>query len=226
MTKFYLFIIWAVLFPLLAAAQDKDTLIVKDTAGNIVLGSQPDTTRPASVDTVVKPSHSPRKAALRSAIIPGWGQIYNKKYWKVPIVYTAIGIPVALFFNNKTWYDRTRYALAVVASPNPSQDSIDAVHQQLRPLVDRKAESSLLRYRNDFRKDMDYSILFTLLFWGLNVVDATVDAHLKGFDVSEDLSLQIRPALLPGNAVGISLALNFGKNNAKRISSRDHDHGW
>src|SRR5688572_26717387 len=128
--------------------------------------------------------HSPRTAAIRSAIFPGLGQIYNKKYWKLPIVYTAIGIPVGLFFNNKTWYDRTRYALAVVASPNPSADSLEAVHSQLRPLVDAKAQGSITRYRNEFRRNMDYSIIFTLLFWGLNIIDATVDAHLKGFDVS------------------------------------------
>ena len=222
MIKFYLLIAWAVLLPFLAAGQDKDTLIVKDSAGNITVGSKTDTTKPVKTDTASKPKHSPRKAAIRSAILPGWGQFYNKKYWKIPIVYTAIGIPVGLFFNNKTWYDRTRYALAVVASPNPSQDSLNAVNPQLRQLVDDKQQGSLLQYRNKFRRDMDYSVLFTLLFWGLNIVDATVDAHLKDFNVSEDLSLSIRPALLPGNAAGLSLTFTFGKNNAKTISSPPH----
>lgn len=221
MTKILFFIIGAVVFPFLAAAQKKDSLIVKDSLGNITLGAKADTIKPVKADTAVIKKHSPRQAALRSAIVPGLGQIYNKKYWKVPIVYTAIGIPVGLFFNNKTWYNRTRYALAVVASPiRPrDQDSLNAVHEQLRPLVDIDATGSILRYRNEFRKNMDYSILFTLLFWGLNIVDATVDAHLKGFDVSEDLSLHIRPALLPGNAVGVSFALTFGKNTSKTISS-------
>jgi hypothetical protein len=92
------------------------------------------------------------------------------------------------------------------------------VHAQLRPLVDSKAQSSLLRYRNEFRKNMDYSILFTLLIWGLNIVDATVDAHLKGFNVSDDLTL--KPALLPGNTPGISLVFSLGKNHSNAISSR------
>jgi hypothetical protein len=222
MTKVYLFIILALAFPFFAAAQVRDTLIVKDTSGNIVIGARPDTSNKIKVDTVAKRKHSPRTAAIRSAIFPGLGQIYNKKYWKLPIVYTAIGIPVGLFFNNKTWYDRTRYALAVVASPNPSADSLEAVHSQLRPLVDAKAQGSITRYRNEFRRNMDYSIIFTLLFWGLNIIDATVDAHLKGFDVSDDLKVSIRPALLPGNAAGFTLAFTLGKSKPKTISSPTH----
>ena len=222
MTKVYFFIILSMAFPLFAAAQDKDTLIVKDTAGNIVIGARPDTSNKIKVDTVAQKKHSPRKAALYSAIFPGLGQLYNKKWWKLPIVYAAVGIPVVLYFDNKTWYNRTRYALAVVLSPNPSPDSLGAVHKQLRPLVDSKAQGSILRYRNEFRKNMDYSIIFTLLFWGLNIVDATVDAHLKGFDVSDDLNVSIRPALLPGNAPGFTLAFTLGRNKPKTISSPTH----
>lgn len=219
MTKVILFIALAFTLPLFAAAQRKDSLVVKDSSGNITIGNKPDTSKPVKADSVTKRKHSPRQAAIRSAILPGLGQVYNKKYWKVPIVYTAIGIPVGLFINNKKWYDRTKYALAVVSSPSPSNDSLKAVHAQLRPLVDLKAQGSILRYRNEFRRNMDYSILITLLFWGLNIVDATVDAHLKGFNVSDDLSFQVRPALLPGNVPGVTFAFTLGKSNAKTISS-------
>lgn len=218
MAKVYLFIIFALAFPIVTAAQDKDTLIVKDSIGNITIGANSDTSR-IKVDTVALRKHSPRKAATLSAIFPGLGQIYNKKYWKLPLVYAAVGIPVALYFDNKTWYDRTRYALAVVSTNNPSPDSLNNVHAKLRALVDARAERSLLGYRNEFRKNMDYSILFTLLFWGLNIVDATVDAHLKSFDVSEDLRVSIKPALLPGNVPGLTLAFNIGRNKPKAISS-------
>jgi hypothetical protein len=219
MTKVLLFVALAFILPQLAIAQRKDSLIVKDSSGTITIGNKPDTSRPTKADTVTPKKHSPRKAAIYSAILPGLGQVYNKKYWKVPIVYTAIGIPVGLFFNNKTWYDRTRYALAVASSPNPTQDSLNAVHPQLMPFVEQKAIGSILRNRNEFRKNMDYSILFTLLFWGLNVVDATVDAHLKGFNVSDDLSFRVRPALLPGNVPGVTFAFTLGRSNAKTISS-------
>lgn len=222
MTKVIIFIACLFILPLLSTAQKKDSLTIKDTLGNISIGGKPDTSNIIKVDTAVKRKHSPRQAAIRSAILPGLGQIYNKKYWKLPIVYTAVGIPIVLFFDNKSWYNRTRYALAVVSSPNPTADSLSAVHSQLLPLVQAKAQGAILRYRNSFRKNMDYSILFTLLFWGLNVVDATVDAHLKGFNVSDDLNVQIRPALLPGNVVGLSLAFTLGKNSTKTISSPTH----
>lgn len=172
-------------------------------------------------DTTTKKKHTPRGAAIRSAIFPGWGQAYNKKYWKVPIAWAAVGIPAGLFVYNKNWYDRVRYALAVVANNSMNNvDSMNKVHEQLKPLVARGQSTSLLNYRNEFRRNMDYSILFGLLLWGLNVVDATVDAHLRDFDVSEDLSLRVSPSVLPGNVPGVSFVFTIGKNNrAKTLPS-------
>ncbi len=168
---------------------------------------------PTGKDTLVrKKVHSPQQATLRSAILPGWGQAYNGKYWKIPIVYAAIGVPVYLFFDNKQWYNRTRYALSIVANNRYGPgyaDSLALAHPQLRTLIEMKAQGSLVNYRNEFRKNMDYSILFTLLMWGLNIVDATVDGHLKGFDVSDNLSLNLRPSSAAGAGPGIALVLNF-----------------
>ncbi|QEC42761.1 DUF5683 domain-containing protein [Pseudobacter ginsenosidimutans] len=169
---------------------------------------------PVKSDTAVKKKHSPRKAAIRSAIIPGWGQIYNKKYWKVPIVWAAVGIPAGLFVYNKNWYDRIRYALAVVENHSQNNpDSMNKVHEQLRPLVQRGQSTSLLNYRSEYRRNMDYSILFGLLLWGLNIVDATVDAHLRDFDVSDNISMRVSPAVLPGNVPGVSFVFTLGANN-------------
>jgi hypothetical protein len=208
MIKAFLAICFILVAPVLSLAQDKDSLIVKDTAGTVVAPKPVEKAQPAA-DTAAKRTFSPRKAALYSAIFPGLGQIYNKKYWKVPIVYTAVGIPVYLFFDNKRWYNRTRYALAVVSSGTTDPDSLNNVHDQLKNLVANKRQDALLNYRNEFRKDMDYSIIFTLLFWGLNIIDATVDAHLKGFNVSDNLSMKIKPTILSTQSVGISLVLNF-----------------
>lgn len=162
--------------------------------------------------TIVKKKvHSPRQATIRSAIVPGLGQIYNKKYWKVPIVYAAIGTPMVLFFNNKSWYNKTKYALYVVTNELQGDPAVMAkVDPQLKALVDGKYEGSLLNYRNKFRRDMDYSLLFVLLMWGLNVVDATVDAHLKGFDVGDDLSFKLKPSMFTNTmGPGVSLVVNF-----------------
>jgi hypothetical protein len=220
MIKALLAICLILVVPVLSSAQDKDSLIVKDAAGTVV--AKDSVVPAAKTDTSKERVFSPRKAALYSAILPGLGQVYNKKYWKVPIVYAAVGIPVYLFFDNKNWYNRTRYALAVLNSttyPNNSGDSLSKVHPQLRGLVERKADGALQNYRNEFRKNMDYSILFTLLFWGLNVVDATVDAHLKGFNVSDNLSLKIKPTILSTQSVGLSLVLSFNDSQPKTIPS-------
>jgi hypothetical protein len=83
------------------------------------------------------------------------------------------------------------------------------VHSDLRALVDLHSQGSLVTYRNEFRKNMDYAVLFTMLMWGLNIVDATVDGHLKGFDVSDDLTLSIKPSMIGSSSPGISLVLNF-----------------
>lgn len=167
-------------------------------------------------DSVVvkKKVHSPRKATIRSLIIPGWGQVYNKKYWKVPIVYGAIGFPAYLFTYNRKWYNKTKYALSIIANNRytgpAAADSLAKVDQQLKIFVEQKELGSLVNYRNEFRRDMDYAILFTILMWGLNVVDATVDGHLKGFDVGDDLSLKVRPTILPNTMTpGVSFVVNF-----------------
>jgi Family of unknown function (DUF5683) len=189
-------------------AQQPDSAFVKKDTTLFARG-QVDTV-PRRTDTTAKRKHSPRKAAIRSAIIPGWGQVYNKKLWKVPIVYTALGIPAYQFVDNLKWYNRTKYAYAVVVSNTQDPDSLARVHQQLRPFVDRKLGNELVNYRNEFRRNVDYSVLFFLLFWGLNIVDATVDAHLKDFDVSPDLSLRLKPGYSPtGRTYGVSLVLAF-----------------
>jgi len=195
-----------------ASAQVDSTSVKKDSTLLLKV-----TNAPKVVDTM--PRHNPRKASIRSAIIPGWGQLYNKKYWKVPIVYTALGIPAGLFFYNKKWYERTNYAYAVSLSPNPSPDSLSKVHPDLLPLVERNASSSLVNYRNDFRKNMDYCVIFFLLAWALNIVDATVDAHLKEFNVTPDLSLRLKP-VLSNNNYGIGLVLDLHKAKAPPIESR------
>jgi len=214
-------LILIIAMPCCALAQVKDTLIVKDTSGTII-SSQPVKKEALSKkDSAILKRHTPKGAAIRSAIIPGWGQIYNNKWWKVPIVYAAVGIPVGFYIDNKKFYDKTKYAIAVVASQTTNADSLNRVDPRLRPLVDNGDANSLLNTRNQVRKYMDYSILFTLLFWGLNVVDATVDAHLRYFDVHPDLSFTIKPAFFPDTrAAGISLVFLIGKNHPNRISSR------
>ena len=142
-------------------------------------------------DSAVKKIYSPRKAAIRSAILPGLGQIYNKKYWKLPIIYGALGTSGAVFFYNLTNYKDLRLAYRVRYNIRVNNDSTD--FEKIEPNLLPLSEESLRFNRDEFRRNIDYSVLIFALLWGLNVVDAAVDAHLKGFDVSPDLSLRIKP---------------------------------
>jgi hypothetical protein len=150
----------------------------------------------------------PRKAIIRSAIIPGWGQVYNKKYWKVPIVYGALGITTSLFFRNIRQYKEARNAYILATDGDPSNDN-----QIQQPYYNVKDQPERIRtFRNAVRQNIDYCVVFFIAFWGLNVADAAVDAHLKSFDVSDDLSLQIKAGYSPmANTNGVSLVLKIGK---------------
>lgn len=150
--------------------------------------------------------HSPRKAAIRSAILPGAGQAYNRRYWKIPIVYAALGTSAGFFYYNLKEYQDARNAYKYKVDADPSNDFL--IKEKFRP-VDPE---SIRRYRNDVRLNVDYSVLAFLICWGLNVVDATVDAHLKSFDLSENLSMHIKPQVDPFiRSAGINLQFRIQK---------------
>lgn len=157
------------------------------------------------------PVHDPKKATLRSLILPGWGQAYNKRYWEIPLVYGALGITGAIYLYNNKWYKRTRDAYDIRVNRNNTADTA-LIYPRLVPL----SANSLQVYRNSFRRDRDYSALWFIIFWGLNVLDATVFGHLKAFDVSEDLSLRVNPVINLNGSKGLGLALGF-KSGQQRI---------
>jgi len=152
---------------------------------------------------------SPRTATIRSAILPGWGQAYNKKYWKIPIIYAALGTTTYLFFYNLNTYKELKQSYIY------KTDTIPINNTALIPPEYKNLNANSLRiYRDEYRKNVDYSVLFFLIFWGLNVVDATVDAHLKAFDVSDNLSLRINPGYSPlANTNGISFVFDIHSKN-------------
>jgi hypothetical protein len=167
-------------------------------------------------DSIAKKKHIPRRATIYSAILPGLGQVYNHKYWKVPIVYAAIGIPAYTFFYNKSWYQKCQYALAVTV--NQSQgDSLARVDPQLINFVKAGDVNDIITYRDSFRKNQDYSVLYFLLFYGLNIVDATVDAHLRDFNVNSDLSFKIKPMIIagPNMVTGFSVVFDIHKGRPR-----------
>lgn len=202
----YTLLLLSICFTLLAAAQ---TDTIPDLQPVDTLFREAQTVQaPAKVDSVLN-VHSPRKAAIRSAILPGWGQAYNKKYWKIPIVYGALGTTAGVFFYNLNNYRDFRFAYR--AKYNASKSPPDStLYPQIKPTLLPLDIQSLRFYRDQFRRDIDLSVLVFFVLWGLNVVDATVDAHLKSFDVSPDLSLRITPGMseMSGTA-GLSLSLGL-----------------
>ncbi|HVM89649.1 MAG TPA: DUF5683 domain-containing protein [Puia sp.] len=217
MYKFFLIISSSfLLLPGVYSQKSDIKAIAKDSAKTIKIGG--DTIR-VQKDTLAKKKHDPNKATLYSAVLPGLGQIYNKKYWKLPLVYAAVGIPVYTFFYNKSWYNKTRYALAVVANGSYNNtDSMNRVDPNLLYFVQIQDGTDLIKYRDQFRKDEDYSVLFFLLFYALQIVDATVDAHLKEFNVNNDLSFHIKPnAYATSGNFGISLVFDIHKPKPKPL---------
>ena len=190
-------------------AQEKEKLVTADSLTTTTV--KVDSTKNGVVEKKVR-IYNPKVAAIRSAILPGLGQIYNKKYWKLPIVYGALGVSGAVFFYNLTNYKDTRFAYKAKYNASlPTATHADTMQLlNIKPPLERYSLETLRYYRDSYRRDIDYSVLVFIILWGLNVVDATVDAHLKAFDVSPDLSLYIKPghSRMAGTN-GLSLVLSM-----------------
>ncbi len=167
------------------------------------------------IDTAIKKgAFNPRIATKRSAILPGWGQIYNKKYWKLPLVYGALGATGYIYFSNIKDYRLLK--LAYSYKVDVTQVNIGLI----APQYQNYSVEALRVNRNAYRQNIDYSVLFFIIFWGLNVVDATVDAQLKGFDVNDNLSIHFNPGYSPlANTTGLSLALDIHSKKIKPASN-------
>jgi hypothetical protein len=144
----------------------------------------------SETDTI-KP-HSPHKAAVLSAILPGAGQVYNKKYWKVPIVYAALGVTGFYAYDNLTIYRglRDEYIARLNGKPFTLTEFCDLRNPE------GCATDTVFKYMDKHRRQKDIFIFATIAVYALQIVDAAVDAHLFNFDVSDDLSLQWQPSAL------------------------------
>jgi hypothetical protein len=135
------------------------------------------------IDSV--PKHSPTKATLLSLALPGAGQAYNKKYWKIPIVYAAIGS--AFYFARQQEKSFNEFKGAYLARVDDDPNTVDDKYQNVY------SNENLLSLIDFHRENRDLLYVLTGVAYILNVVDAAVDAHLYYFDVSDDLSANIRP---------------------------------
>lgn len=144
-------------------------------------------------------THSVRGATLRSAVLPGWGQIYNKKAWKAPIIWGGMGACVYFINDNLTQVDLYKTALIAEGDSDPNTiNDTGYTQSQLENLLE-----TYTRWR-------DLSFMTLGVVYLLNVVDAHVDAHLFYFDVGDDLTVGWQPSFVVGSRTpGIGVSLTF-----------------
>jgi hypothetical protein len=156
---------------------------------------------PKTEKKIALPFHSPKKAALYSTILPGLGQAYNKKYWKIPIVYggfAALGYFIR--WNNKE-YSTAKQAYVDLTDKDPETKSYMNLKQigyynLTNPTDVANLKTGLTSSQDYYRRNRDLLIIVTFAFYGLNIIDASVDGHFFNFDISDDLTMKVRPALL------------------------------
>lgn len=154
---------------------------------------------------------APGKAAFYSAILPGLGQIYNKRYWKVPIIYAALGTSLYIYVNRNNAYHRARDAFKRRLAGFTDDEFFDLNGDGIGADI---SSQSLQNVQEKTQKERDLALIISIALYVLNIIDANVDAHLKQYNVSEDLTMNINPYLhinpqtnTPG--YGMSLVLQF-----------------
>lgn len=161
-------------------------------------------------DSALRKKHNPTIAGCLS-ILPGGGQIYNKKYWKLPIVYGALGISSYFVYD---------FAHQMVRYKNEFIYRRDGIKDKINPNFSIYTDENILALRSLYRRRMEIAVAVTAILYILNIVDAVVDAHLYYFDISDDLSLRVTPQIEQNRYMtskydngsfnyGVNLTLNF-----------------
>lgn len=176
---------------------DKTPAVVR-SADTVAAASSP-------VDTINVKQHSPLRAGLASVILPGAGQFYNKKYWKIPIIYVGAAVDIYFIISNYNLYQtyRTAYIASINNAPNPYA----AIY----------SDPELLSIQQYYQKYYNLAIIIGVAIYAINILDAVVDAHLFYYDISDKLSMNVSPIINPlsanalagGGKAGLSLRLNF-----------------
>lgn len=151
---------------------------------------------------------APSKAAFYSALLPGLGQAYNKSYWKIPIVWGAIGTGIYAYIYNDNQYDRYRTAFKRRRAGFTDDEFYDLnPDDDFVPTTPNVSDQALQDAQERLASDRDLALLITIGLYALNIIDANVDAHLKQYNVNEDLTLKVQPYL---ETIAINREINYG----------------
>lgn len=175
------------------------------------INSTAQTTDTIPVDPELQQRHSPHKATIMSLVVPGLGQVYNKKYWKVPIIYAGLAGTLYFAFQERDQFNNLKEAYIKRVDDDPT--TVDTKYQNY-------SNENMLNLIDYHRRNRDLLFIASGIVYALNVVDAAVDAHLYYFDLSDDLSASIRPnvefdSYALGFAPGLKINLRIGNNPLK-----------
>ena len=155
--------------------------------------------------------NNPKKAGLLSLVIPGAGQIYNKRYVKAPIVWAVLGSFGYFYIQNNSEYQKARTSFVSL---------IDTISSNNIPYNGSTNLAEVTAFKNNYRSNRDLFLILGVVFYGLQIVDAVVDAHLMGFNVNDNLSLHIQPVVIPNQQTltlggGMQMQWNLAKSKKK-----------
>ena len=194
-------------------AQERDSIVPKqDTLEPMVKPATPVVKSAARIEL----EKMPRRAALRSAIIPGWGQLSNRRWWKVPLVYGGwVGIALVYDFN------QSNYKLFLTEAKNRQFNTQNPKEPQrpVNPEWERYRLEGIIDIKDFYRRNRDLTILGGAAFYAVTIIDAYVDAKFFRFDISDELAIKVTPSLQPqppinafsGPAPAVKVSLSFSK---------------
>jgi len=168
-----------------------------DTSGQATLSVQQPEKKP------IQPTFSlisPKRTGLYSAVLPGLGQAFNHQYWKIPVIYAGAAVAAYYIYDNRKNYNDFRSVYIGRISNDP-----DAFKQHPELTSISQVEDAM----NYYRHYLDLSVVFSVAGYALQIMDAVVFANLKGFDISPDISLRVRPVIYNTGGAGLGLVMNF-----------------
>ncbi|HNS17457.1 MAG TPA: DUF5683 domain-containing protein [Bacteroidales bacterium] len=159
-------------------------------------------------ETPLQKTHSPKKASIYSAVLPGLGQAYNHKYWKIPIIYAGFGAFAYFLHTNFNEYEKFHEAYLWKVKGDTIPIDNEYIYKY-------ETADQLKNGTDYYRRNFELTCILTGVWYLLNILDATVDAHLMDYDINEDLSVHVQPGLArPTTAprqpiAGITMTLRF-----------------
>jgi hypothetical protein len=202
-------------------AMPTDTIVMRDTIAQATLTFVKDE-KPLKMErdwSTWRPN--PQRALWLALVIPGGGQIYNRKYWKLPIVYGGfVGCIYAMMWNNMMYKDYSQAYLDIMDDDPGTASYNKFLHlgRQITPANEERYKQIFKSRKDKYRRWRDLSFFCMIGIYAVSVIDAYVDAELSSFDISKDLSLKVRPTIinnkssmnpLYASSLGVNCSINF-----------------